>query len=321
MMKYISKIIFGTLALLALGTASFGQSSRALPFLEINPDPSSSAMGDIRMAEAKRGLYLYSNPTSLFNRETNVSAGYSGTVITSFIGENLRHLQSVAASWKFHPNHAILAGYRYYKGIDTFREDEYGQRKPLKPFDYSVDAMYAFRVNQQWSGYVGGSFIQSYIGRIAFTGGGHAGVVYRDSHKIFQRTAPYLIALTADNIGGIVQYGQKGIKSVMPGSVALTGALQMAPASQRTLEVAASARYHLMPLNAKELSGNLGVRYNMQDMRDTYSISIGTMITKSLVIGTIGGDINYAPFGLHFSYSFSKLSAYNMLKMGISMNM
>lgn len=275
-------------------------------------------MGDIRMAETRGGLYLYSNPTSLFDKETSLTAAYSGTLFTSKVGDNFRHLQTVAASWRFHPNHAILAGYRYYKGIDTFREDEYGQRKPLKPFDYSIDAMYAFRVNNNFSGYLGGSFIQSYIGRIAFTGGGHAGLVYRDNSQLFQRTAPYLVALTADNIGGMVKYGKQGVKSVMPGSVALTGSLQMAPTSDDTVEVAASARYHFMPSEAREMSGNLGIRYSRWD---NYAIAVGTVIAKELVVGTIGCDAHFNRFGVHLSYSFSKLSAYNQLKAGITVNM
>lgn len=52
------------------GIALSGQSSRPLPFLEVNPDVRTAAMGDAAMG-GTQSMFLYTNPTAFFKTTVN----------------------------------------------------------------------------------------------------------------------------------------------------------------------------------------------------------------------------------------------------------
>lgn len=79
-MRYISKIIFVHF-LIAFSVASYGQSGRSAPILRWPSRPLLSCDKACVWLKLEEGMYIYSNPTSLFTqKETSFSIGYGGTL-------------------------------------------------------------------------------------------------------------------------------------------------------------------------------------------------------------------------------------------------
>lgn len=280
-----SIIRFSCAFLLGLGAIAplSAQETRSLPFLEVASDARSAAMGGSTMGEA-RTAYLYTNPTSFLITEKPIYGSYSFGAYTT---KELSGIQfhALSGGYRLGTRHAFLVGGRYYKGLHTAKEDEYGERKVLKPMDYSIDVAYAYSFNEHWSGYVMASFIQSYVGKVAFTGGGSAGLYYRNSLNLQNTPTRYTVGLSVDNIGGKVQYGKKGYEGNMPGSIALGGDIFATAFENVEVGLSMTHRMFFEESNGSRYMGAVGleagfskkcfIRTGMQIMKDNNALTLG----------------------------------------------
>ncbi len=279
--------------LLALGavTSLKAQEGRSLPFLEVSSDIRSAAMGGSTMGEA-RSAYLYTNPTSFLTSKKHIYGSYSFGKYTA--GELSRiQYHTISGGYRLGTRHAFLLGSRYYKGLPTLKEDEYGERKELKPMDYSIDLGYAYAFNENWSAYVIGSFIQSYVGKVAFTGGGSVGLYYRNAPTVGNTPIRYSVGLSADNIGGKVQYGKNGYKGKMPGSVALGGDIFAMLTEKVEIGLSMTHRLFFTPNNDSRYTGAIGLeadymkkcflRTGVQMMNENNAVTFGAGYRWNLI--------------------------------------
>ena len=153
------------LALLILSPTLLLAQSRSLQILEENPDARSIAMGNISLMSTDRN-YLYVNPSSIFYNASKYSASLNGTFFpkNDDVSGSLLY-GNASAAYRFADRHAAFIGYRYLGGQTiTGQTDQYGTLgADIKPVDWSFDIGYSFQINNEFSAFARGSFIQNKI--------------------------------------------------------------------------------------------------------------------------------------------------------------
>ncbi len=301
------------LTLVAMTTGVALAQSRALPFLEVNPDVRTSAMGGSSVGEAK-SMYQYTNPTSVLLAENKFEVGVSARKYTLSELSSLAHY-NVSASYRLGQRHGFMLGYRFYRGLTTSKEDEQGARKAIKPMDYSIDLSYAYRFDEHWSAYLTGHFVQSYIGKVAYTGGASLGLYYRGVEELLGTTQRFALGLVADNVGGKVQYGKAGYRSKMPASIALGGSTTMALSGSLELTLGMTHRYFVEASDTKHYLLALG---GEAVWRDSLSLRLGTSLGQGNDTFTFGAGYRFKAFSIDAAYLLHPNSSYNALTLGVS---
>lgn len=307
-----------TKALLLLGltlttSAVAVAQSRALPFLEINPDTRTSAMGGSSVGEAKT-MYQYTNPTSALLSSSKLDVALSARKYTLSELSSLAHFNATA-SYRLGYRHALMLGYRYYRGLTTYKEDEQGTRKAIKPMDYSVDLSYAYRFDDHWSAYLTGHFIQSYIGKVAYTAGASLGLYYRNSGELLGKTQRFAVGLVADNIGAKVQYGKTGYTSSMPASFAIGGSTSMDLNPSLALNLGMTHRYFTKGNDNKHYLFALGAE---AVWRDAVSLRLGTSLGQGNDGFTVGAGYRFNTLSIDAAYLMHPKTNYNAFTLGVS---
>lgn len=298
--------------LLALPLTAQAQGVRALPFLETNVDVRTAGMGHATFGDAESN-FIYTSPTAfLANSDKPLDFGATAA-ISSYIDDDFTTLLGFTGAWRMADNHALLLGARYIHKPTITKEDEFGQRKSISPMDYSVDLAYALRMGDNWSAYIMGTFIQSYIGKMAITGGGSLGVSYRNSFLLSDREAPYAIDLSVTNLGAKVQYAKAGTKSSMPAAINLGGSLGMPLSNISHLNLAAFARYFVLPAEAREIQGGIGAEYLW---RDRIAVRGGCFLQKDNLLPTIGAGYRGECMDVDLAYQFASNAAGQLLRLG-----
>lgn len=297
---------------LSTGTIAVAQ-SRALPFLEISPDVRTSAMGGSSIGEA-RTMYQYTNPTSALLSSTKLDVALSTRKYTLPELSSLAHLNATA-SYRLGSRHAFMLGYRYYRGLATTKEDEQGARKAIKPMDYAVDLSYAYRFDEHWSAYLTGHFIQSYVGKVAYTAGASWGLYYRNSGELLGTTQRFALGLTGDNIGAKVQYGKAGHTSSMPASIALGGSTSMELNPSWALSLGMTHRYFAKANDSKHYLLSLGAE---AVWRDALSLRLGTSLGQGNDAFTFGAGYRFNSLSIDAAYLIQPQTNYNAFSLGLS---
>lgn len=257
---YIMKPIY-VIALLLAGitlTAS-AQDSGTLPVLSQNPDALSAAMGQTSGSTLSGGHYIYSAPGAVFDRSERFSLSYTGIIGTGHdsMWSGSGFYNAVTGSWRFRDKHALIAGFRYLGGGSVLTSTESGDGREIHPMDITADLGYALRINNHWRAYVVGHFVESYIGKIALTGGGSLGATY--GSRLSSVPLGYTLGASLRNLGGAVLYGKKSGKYSMPGSVTLAGDLRYGLTSEWTLLAAVTGDYLVQPASAKQYAVGVGL--------------------------------------------------------------
>lgn len=312
-MKTNKQIIILILALIGLPIVLRAQEGRTLPFLEVNSDIRTAGMGDANLGKTD-GMYIYNNPAAFLMQSKKLYTSYSFMLYPKVNDFNQR-IHAISAGYKFNPNHALLAGYRYHRALETMREDISGERKPLKPFDYSIDMAYAFRLSDNFTGFIGGNFILSYIGKVAVTGGGSLGASYNGAFDFSGNPSNYTLTLALENLGGKVQYGKNGVKSSLPTSIGLGGDMSLQLQENHALNVALLTRYFFLPKDAAEFTAGLGLEY---ELYKKFGIRAGYHYGKNNGYFTCGLGYKLENFSVNAAYQLAKESNYNLLRLGLN---
>lgn len=302
-MKKIIILIFIT-----CGINVFAQSGN-LAFLKLNSDARNTGMGNVVMGEAN-GMYLYSNPTSFLNDKKNIYASYTLGMLPKVKDDRLM-FHSVSAGYKKGKN-ALLVGFRYLGGLQIPKVTNSGttSKKKIKPNDYSLDLAYTRDLGNKFSAYIKGSFIQSHIGKTAYTGNFGTGVYYRNAFKLSSKKVSYTFGLGVYDLGAGVKFGKK--TNSQPTSVGLGGSFGTELAKNHNLNLAWTTRYFALPTNSSETTASLGLEYelyNMVGLRAGYHMEDGNNIT------TFGLGYKQKYFNLNVGY---QMGNDNNLFLGIS---
>lgn len=311
-MKKLNSLLL-LLAFLGTCLVMQAQESRSLPFLEINPDIRTAGMGDAYLGKSS-GSYLYNNPTSIFDSEDKLYASYSFGLFPS-INEQRQMYHATSAGYKFAKRHAIMVGFRYLGGLSIPRMDEYGEKKAIHPMDWSIDFGYAFRINNHLSTYVAGNFIQSYIGKVAYTGGASLGLFYSNEFALGLEDAQYTIGLDARDLGGQLKYGSTGVKSYIPTSIGLGGSVTLPLNENHVLVPAINARYFAMPTNASTIALGAGLEYQLYKLA---FLRTGYHVEKNNNYFTLGLGCKIKFINIDAAYSIASQKEYNLLRVGLN---
>lgn len=309
--------------MVSLGCSYWGyaQESRYLPFLEINPDVRAAAMGNSTMGEA-RGMYLYSNPTSLLNEECTkrIYSSYTFAFLPK-INDDRERYHAFSAGLRLFDRHALMVGFRYIGGLSVNAVDANGNpRSAIKPNDWSIDLAYAFKFNDRWSAYLGGSFIQSKLDKSSYLMGANGGVYYKSQCNRCHR-ASYTLGLGFSNIGGATMKA-KGISDLkMPGSVSAGGSMALPFNKNHRLNATLSTRYFMIPSSAATLTTSLGLEYELFDrvaVRTGYfmdgDVSANNYFSMGVGLRCKFGSIDAA-------YAMKKNKDFNVIRLGVSFQM
>ncbi len=297
MLKKLNFILF----FICCGTALFCQSSRPLPFLEVNPDVRTAGMGEAGMG-VTRGMFLYTNPTAFFQNYGNFYTSYAFGLYPK-IADSRQTYHAASAGYKIFSRHALFAGFRYFSGLEVPRVGEDGiERKPIRPRDWAIDFAYAFNFSPHFSAYAGGSFIQSYNSKTAYTGSFTMGVYYNNSLQSFNKEeGSYSVGISVNNLGGKVKYGKNGTESDLPASVAAGGSVSLPFNESHKLNASLTMRYFILPSDAKAFTGGMGLEYEMFNVA---AIRTGYHL---------GNDNNYLTVGAGFKVKFVNIDAAYMV--------
>lgn len=276
-------------ALSTIPLASFGQSSRAVPLLEINPDARSAAMGGNQYGES-RVMQLYSNATSLLYDPHLWSASFATQLYQkpedSHIGRQKYY--AVMAARRL-DKHAVQIGFRYLGGLDIPMTDN----SSLKPADYTIDLGYAYRIDDHFSVAGSASLVHSKVVEEATTVAFNVAAYYRNSFGTEMPTN-YVIGISGNNMGPDLDYGKKYKKNNLPASFGGGGEISTGFSLNHKLSLSATAQYFCMPENASMFTFNTGIEYGFADMvfirggyryaeHDYSSFAIGAGLDASII--------------------------------------
>ncbi len=284
------KKILLTIAIVACGVAVFAQGG-SLPFLRLNADARTAAMGNATMGEST-GMYIYTNPTSFLLQDSthNFYASYTCGILPKAGETPMMHAASVGYK---RGNQALLIGFRSLSGVEVAKVTEFGTNGTVKPFDYALDLTYTRTINENFAAYVTGTFIQSYIGKTAFAGSASAGVYYRNEINDID----YTIGFGFYDLGSLVKYGKSEYDQ--PTSLGLGGSFIF----NERFNVAWTARYFVLPAEAKDFVGGLGAEYKVID---ALSVRAGYHLEDKASYMTAGLGYTMKRFNLNAAYQIAQ---------------
>lgn len=312
------KKTFAILIFLGCVHSVCAQDNRPLPFLDINPDVRAAGMGNSTMGEAK-GMYLYSNPTSILQGDVKrkIYASYSYGLMPEINNERESyHATSVGV--RLFNRHALMVGFRYFGGLSVPSIDSNGNPKAaIEPNDWSIDMAYTFKFNNHLAAYLGGSFIQSTLDETSYLAGANGGVYYSNDFGFNADNAVYTVGLGFNNLGAATMT-DKGNDFTMPGSLGLGGSVGLPLCKNHRINAALSTRYFIIPSSAAAFTANLGLEYELFNI---------AALRTGYYMDTNASENSYFSVGLGFKYKFVSVEAaycfknnkdFNNMQLGIS---
>lgn len=311
------KLYIVMILLLSYACALLGQESRSLPFLELTPDARSAAMGGTLIGESK-GMYLYSNPTSLLTDNSKVYASYTFGLLPKTDGMHQSY-HAASAGYKFLKKHAVMVGLRYLGGLSVPSFDLNGVRKKdIKPDDWSMDIAYTLKISEMFSAYMGAGLIQSYIGKTGYAFGVNGGVYYNNHFSFMKNSANYTLGLAFYDLGSKIKYGKRSSSYNLPTSTGIGGSVSLPFSHNHQLNVAVSTRYFMLPSDASAFTGGIGLEYELfktASIRTGYHIDSYSSNNNYYSVG-LGFNIKY--FDLSVAYNLRDNKDYNILSLGLN---
>ncbi len=293
------KKILITIVFSVLGIMLFAQSG-TLAFLRLNTDARNAGMGNVGMGEAT-GMYLYTNPTSFLMDSTKTVYGSYTLGLPPKMEDKQVMFHSASVGYK-RGKQALFVGVRYFGGMEVVKMNSTGtKRTVIKPYDYSVDVTYARDLGNNLSAYITGSFIESYIGKTAYTGSGSAGIYYRNAFTFAHKNVTYNVGVGVYDLGGDVKYGKKSYKQ--PTSVGIGGSFHLEDSPNHNMGLYWSGRYFVLPAEASGFTGGLGMEYEMYNM---LAVRVGYHMDKKNSMPTLGLGIKQNCFALNFAWQVEK---------------
>lgn len=283
------------LLLMTWYSALLNAQSSATPLLRITPDVRSAALGNTYLNDSK-GMYIYQGSTSIFEQPKRFTFDYSYTSLPKMSNDRPQ-LHTIAGAYRFHSN-ALMIGFRHLGGIAVKRFDNYGiPGKSIHPYDLTLDIAFAHLFNTHWSAYVGAMYLQSYIGKTAYTGAASAGITYRGLMQISTSPIHYAFSGCIRDIGGKVKYGNTSYH--LPSSAELSAMIANSPKNIHHATLYASTRYFFLPSNAQEWSGGIGAEYVYHQH---FAARIGYSIENYRQLLTTGLGMQFSHFNFNIAW-------------------
>lgn len=241
-MKKIS-IILSVGFLFGVGRQSFAQSaddirviSSAVPILTVSPDARAGGMGDVGAATTPDPNNVFWNPAKLaFMGEGVTQLSLSYTPWLSRLVPDI-DLAYVSFQKSLGDRQGLGISMRYFSlGDINFRNEEGFETGTFSPYEFSIDAAYALKFSEQWSGGISLRYIYSDIAQGQVVQGlqtkpgqsvaADIGFYYK-SRKIMMEggqkgTASFGVNIS--NIGSKIAYSESGQDDFIPTNLKIGG--------------------------------------------------------------------------------------------------
>lgn len=308
------KISFIVLFLLFTYTSTlFSQSSRTLPFLEINSDARAAAMGNSSLGKAE-SMYLYTNPASFLHQKTAMYGSYTVGIYPR-VNDSKQWYHAASAGYSFFEKHAIMVGFRSLSGHEIATFDEAGEGEPIFPSDRAIDALYAYKLANNIVVYATGNFIRSDLGVVANTTAVGAGASYTRRHQFTQYVGSYTLSASLTNLGGKIRYGKDGAAYNLPTSVNFGGSLTFPFHVNHQLQADFTSRYYMLSTGENELTGGIGLEYNIIK---TIAMRTGYHWGDSNNYFTAGAGVKKSFLQLNAAYQMNRFKEYSLFLVGFN---
>lgn len=199
----------------------------SMPFLSINPDSRSGAMGDAGTALSPNSSSIYWNTAMLNFSEKDAEISVSYTPWLRQLTNDM-HLSYVSAYKRLGKRQAIGGAFRYFSlGEITFRDNASNFISNFKPNEFEIVGAYAFKLSERTSVGINGKFANSNLTgglvtagattKAAVTGAADISFVYRDDRvRLAKKKGIYTFAATINNVGNKTQYSSLQERDFLP---------------------------------------------------------------------------------------------------------
>lgn len=173
-MKNIKALVLSILG----GSALYAQTdmhpiTTGVPFLTIAADARSAGMGDMGVATTADVFSQQHNASKYAFAKKDQGVAMSYTPYMSKISNDMS-LAQLNYYNKYNERSAFAVGFRYFgMGEVTYRQDYNSIGSTYKPSEFAIDASYALKLSENFSGAVTGRFINSNL-KLPDTGDGDA---------------------------------------------------------------------------------------------------------------------------------------------------
>nr|WP_314698458.1 PorV/PorQ family protein [uncultured Prevotella sp.] len=295
-----------SMALVALGsfvTMEVTAQSRILPILEANPDVRSEAMGSTLLGNTNQ-MFIYTNPAALSLGETRfaVDASLEAQAMTN---EGRPMQYNLATGYRFDNRSALMAGMRYYGGLNVPKVGSSNKDHYLSPNDFTLDLAYSFTVTENIAVYTSATYAHSQAATstnaLTFSLGG----AYQKPIAVSEKVNSVLtLGVRLMDFGKSVKFDDTGIPYSLPTSLVVGGDWQVDVSPKHRLTYALSAR-HFTPKETKETLVGTGLEYTYNKMlsaRVGYQCAEKT--SNAFTLGA-GGQLKHFKVDIAYQHSFA----------------
>lgn len=199
----------------------------ALPFLGINPDSRSGAMGDAGTALSGNSSSIMWNTAMLNFAESKSEIGISYTPWLRQLTNDM-HLSYLSGYSRVGTRHVIGGALRYFSlGEITFTDNAGGVIREFKPNEFELTLAYAFKLSDKHSIGINGKFAYSNLTGGLVTAGtetkaavaGIADISYAyrtEDINWFKVNGIYSLGVTITNVGNKVAYSANARRDFLP---------------------------------------------------------------------------------------------------------
>jgi hypothetical protein len=224
------------LSLKAVGDGKYNVVTTAVPILIISPDARAGAMGDVGAATMPDGNNIFWNPAKLAfmgPKTTKLSMSYTPWLSRLVPDINLAY---VSFQKSLGDRQGLGVSMRYFSlGEINFRDDQGNSTGTFSPYEFSLDAAYALKFSEQWSGGIALRYIYSDIAQGQIVQGlqtkpgqsvGADIAFFYKSRQInmdggLKGTATF--GANISNIGSKISYSESGNSDFIPTNLKLGG--------------------------------------------------------------------------------------------------
>ncbi|ATL47421.1 hypothetical protein COR50_09695 [Chitinophaga caeni] len=229
------------------------------PFLMINPDPRTSAVGSAMTGIAPNVNDLLGNSAKIaFAGDWGIGASYSPWLY-ELNNDNTQSAVAYLSGFKsFNGKEAIGASLRYMShGTVTFRDDNGQQLSNYKPREFAIDATYARKLGDHYSLGVSLRYIRSDLGEGTYNGiqqkaasavAGDVGFYYQNYADHIDFGNRYCWGISFSNIGSKLSYSDDdNKKTFLPMNLKIGGGYTFVHTTEHTFTIALDINKLLIP--------------------------------------------------------------------------
>lgn len=294
-------------------TLAFSQ-GRILPILESTPDVRSTALGGAMLGDTKQ-MHIYSNPAAAVFSDERMSIDLSSQIFPAVeVGRIMQF--NLGTNIELDPNRVLLFGSRWRGGQTIPITATTGDAGVVRPFEWTLDLGYAFKVIPSVVAYATTTYFRSDIGRSASGLSFSVGAGYQKLLKVRQTPTLLTLGFRLQDLGKPIKYGDTGIPFSLPTSLQVGGDWQIACAPKHQVACALSARY-FTPKDARLLLVSSGFEYSYDNL---ISARIGYRYGQkelSQVTCGIGGFYRGFRADVSYQHGLSKLVGIDALTVGL----